>query len=144
MGRVCCRQVITTGWKSPSQANSCSTTQEIPRMLSNAKVHYSVHKYPSLNPKPGIPVHSLPSYFFKIHFKSVGSEVITAVTVVSAIFLVVPPCSWERARHIASIFSLFLAWYILGPEDGGNMFLRNVEFCPNYMALQLISPYSSF
>jgi hypothetical protein len=49
-------------------------------------------------------------------------------------------------EHITSIFRWkrllpssdgFLLALFFNPEDGGNMFLRNVSFFPNYTVLQL-------
>jgi len=56
--------------QSPSwKANKFSASQEISRILWNPKVHYCIHKYP---PPVSIlsqidPVHTLISYFLKIH-----------------------------------------------------------------------------
>jgi len=52
-------------WKT----NSRSASQEIPRLVLNFKVHYRVHKSPSLVPvlSQMHPVPTLPSYFPKIH-----------------------------------------------------------------------------
>jgi hypothetical protein len=37
----------------------------------------------------------------------------------------------------------FLLSLLLNSEDGGDMFLRNVELSPNYTALKPTKPYSS-
>jgi hypothetical protein len=83
-------------------------------------------------------------------------EVLTAVTVVSMIFWVVTLCSSEKVRHFGgtchlhfrineqetsrSWWRLASAGFLLGllfdPEVGSDMFLRNVELPPNYIALQ--------
>jgi hypothetical protein len=37
---------------TPWKANSCSDSEEIPGILRNLKVHYSIHKWPLLPPEP--------------------------------------------------------------------------------------------
>jgi hypothetical protein len=51
------------------EANNQSTSHEIPRLLQNPKVHYSVYKNPLQDPTLSQipPVHNLTSYFPKIH-----------------------------------------------------------------------------
>jgi hypothetical protein len=56
---------------SPSwEAANCAATQEIPSILWNSKVHYRVHKSPSLAPilSKINPIHIIPPYLSKIHF----------------------------------------------------------------------------
>jgi len=51
------------------EVNNHSATQEIPHILWNPKVYYSVHNSPPLVPSLSqlIPIHNFLSYFFKIH-----------------------------------------------------------------------------
>jgi hypothetical protein len=56
---------------SPSwEAASSSTSQEFPKMLWNPKFYCRVHKSPQMDPTLSQmnPVHSIPSYFSKMHF----------------------------------------------------------------------------
>ena len=72
--------------QSPSlEVNKFSTSQEIPRILWNTKVHYCSHKctppVPSLSQLD--PVHTPTSYFLNIHFNIIlpstpGSPLLTA------------------------------------------------------------------
>jgi hypothetical protein len=57
------------------QANSYTTTQEIPHLLQNLKVHYHVHKTLTMVPIPSQmnPVHTL-TLFFKIHILKLSSH----------------------------------------------------------------------
>lgn len=49
-----------------------------------------------------------------------------------------------RAEQFAVCFSWFLLSLQFDPEDGGNMFIRNVGFSPNYTVLQPRRPYSFY
>jgi len=53
--------------QSPLEANSHSATQEIPRLLSNTKVHYRVHDSPPLVLSWARWIQSTLSRFPKIH-----------------------------------------------------------------------------
>jgi len=55
---------------SSSKVNSSFTCQECTRISWNPKIHYRVHKSPSLVPilNQISSVHNLQSYFLKIHF----------------------------------------------------------------------------
>jgi hypothetical protein len=44
----------------------------------------------------------------------------------------------EKPAEVAACFGCFLPW-LLDPEDGGDILLRNFSVSPNYMALQLIN-----
>jgi hypothetical protein len=56
-----------------SEAANYATTQELPSILWNPKVHYRVRKSPLLVPIVSQidPVHTILSYLFKIHFNIV-------------------------------------------------------------------------
>jgi hypothetical protein len=59
---------------SPSgEAANCAAAQEFPNILRNPKVHYRVHKSPSLVPtlRQIDPVHTTQSYLSNIHFNIV-------------------------------------------------------------------------
>jgi hypothetical protein len=59
---------------SPSwEAANCAPTQELPSILWNPKAHYRVHKSPAMVPilNQINPIHTIPSYFSKIHFNIV-------------------------------------------------------------------------
>lgn len=65
----------------PSRPISLRTNpagQEIPCILWNPKLHYSVHKGPPFIPimSQMSPVHSLPIPFFKIHFDSIVHSIL--------------------------------------------------------------------
>jgi hypothetical protein len=57
---------LSPSWKAASFA----ATEELPNILCNLKVHYSVHKSPSLVPILSHidPAQTTPSYLSKIHF----------------------------------------------------------------------------
>jgi len=60
--------------ESPSwEASSHSASQEIPHLLWNLKVHYRLHKSPSLVPvlSQMHPLYTFPNYFPKIHSKTI-------------------------------------------------------------------------
>jgi hypothetical protein len=58
------------GLNPSSETANCAATQAIPSILWNPKVHYHVHKGPSLDPiLSSNPYH--PSYLSKIHFNIV-------------------------------------------------------------------------
>jgi hypothetical protein len=63
-GQIYLQPTISTEQGPAWEANSCSASQEILRLLCNSKVHYRVHNKPSL-----VPVLSqmYPTYFLKIH-----------------------------------------------------------------------------
>jgi hypothetical protein len=61
---------------SPSlEAANCAATQEIPCILWNPKVYFRDHKSAPLIPIPSEinPIHTIPSYLYKIHFNIVRS-----------------------------------------------------------------------
>jgi hypothetical protein len=71
----------------------------------------------------------------------VGSEVLTAVVIKSYIFQNITPCSPLKGnRHRALLAICFHADFLLSlffdPEDGGDIFLRNVGYLStDYAAL---------
>jgi hypothetical protein len=59
-------------WSCAWQASTSLPNQEIPHTSGSAKIHYSVHKSLPLLPvlRWVNPVHTIPSYFYKIHFNT--------------------------------------------------------------------------
>jgi hypothetical protein len=55
------------------EAASYAATEELPNILLNPKVYYSVHQSPLLVPLLSQinPVHTTPFYLFKIHFDNI-------------------------------------------------------------------------
>ena len=110
--------------QSPSwEANPFAASQEIPRISSNPKVHYRIHKSPQ--PVPILnhldPVHTPTPYFPKIHL-----NIILPFTpgLPSGLFptgfhtqtLYTPLLSPIRATFPAHLILDFLTWTILGEE----------------------------
>jgi hypothetical protein len=50
--------------------------------------------------------------------------------------------SQARNQQNWAAAACFLLALLFNPEDGGNMFPRNVKLSPNYMVLQPRRPYS--
>jgi hypothetical protein len=77
----------------------------------------------------------------------VGFEVLTAVVTKSPIFLNVTPCSLLKVNLRSLLATCFHAGFLLGlfdPEDGGDMFLRNVgRLSTDYTALSPRRQYFS-
>jgi hypothetical protein len=80
-----------------SEDNSCSSTEGIPLVLWNPKVHYRVHKSPTLGPVPHQmnPVNTLTTDFLKTHLN---------------IILPSTPWSAKRSCHAAIILYATLVW----------------------------------
>jgi hypothetical protein len=59
--------------RPPSESDSSSAGQEIPRLLRKPKFHYRIHKMSPLNPvlMQLNPEHNLAQYFFKIDFSNI-------------------------------------------------------------------------
>jgi hypothetical protein len=88
---------------------------------------------------------------------------LTAATMMDTVFWVETPCSAEIVRRFGRMYRLhlrgrrkqknrlclppysadFMLGLLLGPEDRGNIFLRNAGLCPNYTALQFRRSHSS-
>jgi hypothetical protein len=64
------RHLVFMGQCPYWKANSCSASQEIPRLLWNPEVHYRVHNSLPMDTilSKMNPVHTLTSYFHKDHF----------------------------------------------------------------------------
>jgi hypothetical protein len=69
---------------SPWRAVNCAATQEIPSILWNPKIHYSVHKSLPLVHilSQTDSVHTIPSYLSKIHFNIVLPSTVSRDSVV--------------------------------------------------------------
>jgi hypothetical protein len=76
---------LSPSWEAPNWA----TTQQLPSILWNMKVHYRVHKNLPLVPilSQLDPVHTIPSYLYKMYFNTVH-----------------PPTSWSSYRFFPSGF----------------------------------------
>jgi hypothetical protein len=139
----------------PWEANSYSGTLEFPNISWTPKVHYRVHKSPLLVPilNQINPVHTTPSYFFKIHFNIIipshyrsstgpsplcyllawpsvqtlplSSLLIFHVAYSSSLFYIAG-CFRLVAQSAATCSRWFLTRGFFYPEDWGDTFLRNV------------------
>jgi hypothetical protein len=84
---------------SPSwEAANCAATHELHRILWRPKVHYLVHKNPSLVPilSQINPIYTIPSYLPKIHFNMVYTPTFWS-SQWSLFFLVFPPISYMHS-----------------------------------------------
>jgi len=113
--------------QSPSwEANWFSSSQEIPRILWNPKVHYRIHKCPPPVPIPSQldPVHNPTSHFLKIHLN------------------IIPPSTpgstkWSHSQKTTTVFINQLCHSGGLPADGSTKSTRNDDIRPCVMNVNL-------